>query len=302
MQEFLHKLGVDLNVAFYLIFLGLVWTRALAMASMLPFLFGKPVPRYVVVGASMVLALFVYPHLLPQPIPALPDDMLFLFMLYLKEAFFGLIMGLSVGAIFYGFQAVGAMIDNQRGMSIARILIPQLGEQGSITGNFLFQFSIVLYLAIGGHHLFFDAFFRSYWSLPVLAFPHPGEGMLELIDLFIRITGEVIYVSFQLAAPVIIAIFLADLILGIANRIAPQINVWELGFNVKGYVGILLLFVSLAMVADQMERYSLKANDYVGEAVKHLQGIPKSEIKERLPAEEGMRSPEGGLPPVVSPP
>ena len=302
MQELLQKIGVNINITFHLIFLGLIWVRVLAMATIIPFLFGKPVPRYVVVAASMVLAIFAYPHLVPLHPPELGESLLPLFMLYLKEAFYGVMMGLAASAIFYGFQAVGVMIDNQRGLSIARLLIPQLGEQGSLSGAFLFQLSIVIYLSTGGHRVFLDAFFQSFNVLPVLAFPTAGPGWLSLIDLFVHITGEVLIVSIQLAAPVIIAIFLADIILGIANRIAPQINVWELGFNVKGYVGILILFVALTLMTDQMQKYTARSNRYVERVVENLQG-KAAEVKpeEAVIPEEGLPQPEAGPPPVQSP-
>ncbi|MBI4211782.1 MAG: flagellar biosynthetic protein FliR [Deltaproteobacteria bacterium] len=299
MQELLDKLGVNINVAFHLIFVGLIWVRCLMMASVVPFLFGKPVPRYVVVGTSMVLAFYAYPHLVPAAPPHIADP-LNLVMLFLKEIFYGLILGFSASVIFYAFEGVGQMIDNQRGVSIARLIIPQLGEMGSISGSFLLQFSIVLYLAIGGHRQFLEAFFGSYRALPVLEYPVIEAGMVPLLDLFVRITGELFFVAIQLAAPVIIAIFIADIILGIANRIAPQINVWELGFNVKGFVGILLLAVSITMIADQMEKYTLRSTEHVTEAIGHLQKkIPPPKLPE-LPPEEGLLKPEKGPPPVTN--
>lgn len=300
LQDVLARVGVTIDVAFNLIFLSLIWVRILAVAVVIPFLFGKPVPRYVVVGASMVLALFAFPNLVPSPPPPLTENFLALFMLYLKEAFYGLSIGFGVAILFYGLEAAGSMIDNQRGMSIARVLIPQLGEQGSITGSFLFQFAIVLYLVIGGHRLFFNSFFTSYKTLPVLAFPTAGAGLFPLMDLFIKITGEVIFIAIQLAAPVIIAIFLADIILGIANRVAPQINVWELGFNVKGYIGVLLLFVAITMIGDQIVHYSLKSGQYSGQVIEYLEG--KTAVEEPdIPIEELLKREQVEIPPVVNP-
>lgn len=301
MQDLLARIGVNINVAFHLIFLGLIWMRCLAMAAVAPFLFGRPVPRYVMVGASMVLALFVYPALVPLHPPELSDNLFNLFMLFLKEAFYGIALGMSVAVIFYGFEAAGAMIDGQRGLSMARILIPQLGEQGSITGSFLYQLAIVIYLAIGGHRAFFTAFFESYRALPLLAFPHVGPGVLPLMNLFVDLTGTVLLMSLQLAAPIIIAIFIADVILGIANRIAPQINVWELGFNVKGYVGILLLFVSLSLIVTGMEHYTIRANQATVQAAELLKGQAPSSLPPEPPEEQGLQHPEAGPPPVISP-
>lgn len=302
LQDVLARVGVTIDVAFSLIFLSLVWVRVLAMASVIPFITGKPVPRSVLVGASMVMALFVFPNIVPhQPAP-LADDLLKLFMLYIKEVFYGISIGFAVALLFYGLESAGQMIDNQKGMSIARVLIPQLGEQGSLTGMFLFQLAIVIYLAIGGHRLFFESFFMSFQTLPVLDFPVAGPGLFPMMDLFIKISGEVLFIALQLAAPVIIAIFVADIILGIANRVAPQINVWELGFNIKGYVGLLLLFVSVTMIGDQIKYYAMKSNSYSEQVIEHLQG--KAQVEGAVPEtgpEEGLPKPESAPPPVITP-
>jgi type III secretory pathway component EscT len=300
LQEVLARIGVTIDVAFNLIFLSLIWVRILAMGVVIPFLLGKPVPRYVLVGASMVLALFAFPNLVPSAPPPLTENFLALFMLYLKETFYGLSIGFGVAILFYGLEAAGAMVDNQRGVSIARVLIPQLAEQSSITGSFLFQLAIVLYLVIGGHRLFFDSFFMSFKTLPVLAFPAAGAGLFPMMDLFIKITGEVLLISIQLSAPIIIAIFVADIILGIANRVAPQINVWELGFNVKGYLGVLLLFLAITMIGDQIVHYSLKSGQYAVQVMEHLEG--KAAVEEpEFPIEEQLKREQVEIPPVVNP-
>jgi len=300
LQEILARVGVTIDVAFSLIFLSLIWVRILTMATVIPFLTGKPVPRYVVVGASMVMAVFVYPNIVPAVHPPLADDFLKLFMLYIKEVFYGLSIGFSVAILFYAIESVGQMIDNQRGMSIARLLIPGLGEQGSLSGAFLFQLAIVIYLTMGGHRLFLQSFFNSFVSLPVLEFPRAGPGLFPMMDLFIKISGEVLFIALQLSAPVIIAIFVTDIILGVANRIAPQINVWELGFNVKGYIGILMLFVSITMIGNQIRHYALKSNTYADRVIQHLEGKAVIEGEEPAP-EEGLPKPETTAPPVVSP-
>ncbi|MBT3182537.1 MAG: flagellar biosynthetic protein FliR [Deltaproteobacteria bacterium] len=298
MQELMDKLGVNLNVAFYLIFFSLIWVRVSMMATVIPFLFGKPVPKYVVIASAFVLAAFAFPNLVPEHPPALLDDKLALVILYLKEIFYGLAIGTVIGIVFHAFTSVGQMIDNQRGMSIARILIPQLGSQASITGALLFQLGIVIYLSYGGHLVFLDSFFQSFITLPVLGFPVVGVGMFPLIDLFINVTGEVIYIALQMSTPVIIAIFLTDLILGIANRVAPQINVWQLGFTMKGYIGILLLFVSITMVAEKMKDYLIQSNRYADEVIELLQGRVPEDAPQLIETEDGMPK-EGPSPPRV---
>lgn len=298
MDEILGRLGIGTNVSFGFIFLSLIWIRVLAMAAMIPFLFGKPVPRTVTVAASIALTLFAYPYLVPAVPPEIPQNFLFLIMLYLKEAFYGFIIGFAVGILFQAFQAVGQMVDNQRGVSIARVLIPQLGEQASLSGLLLFQFALVLYLSFGGHRAFFETFFMSYKQLPLLEFPVAGPGMFSLIDLLAKMSGQIFFIAMQLAAPVIIAILLVDIIMAIANRIAPQINVWEMSFNAKGYVGILLLFASITMIGKQIYYYTGVANRTASQSVWYMQGHETLPEEERAPPEEGVPKPEAGPLPI----
>ncbi|MFA4970966.1 MAG: flagellar biosynthetic protein FliR [bacterium] len=290
MQETLQKLGVNIDVSFQLVFYSLIWVRVVAMGAVCPFLFGKPVPRYVLMSASVLLALFIYINTVPDTPPPLSEDRMLLVVLYLKEAFYGAAIGFISSIFFHAMSAVGTMIDNQRGLSIARAILPQLGEQVSITGIFLYQLALVIFLAIGGHLAFLDAFFQSFRVLPVLEFPSVGPGMFPLMDMIMTLTGEVILISMKLSMPVIIAIFLADIVLGIANRIAPQIDVWMMGFTLKGTLGLLMLFVSLTMVTDQIERYSQRSNQLIKESIELMQGKVPEGAPTLEPAEEGAPS------------
>ena len=148
------------------------------------------------------------------------------------------------------------MIDNQRGVSLARVLIPELGEQTSLSGQFLFLLAVVVYLSLGGHRLFLEAFCESYRILPILSLPSATD-FFSLIDYLGILTGKVIFMSMQISMPVLIAIFIADIILGVANRFAPQINVWEMGFALRGVMAVVVVFLSITILADQMEKWSI---------------------------------------------
>lgn len=272
MPAVLQKLGVNIDFHFAFIFATLLWVRILGVVAVLPFLFGKPVPTTVRVGSSVVLMAFAYPHLVPAEAPAIIHNMGALFTLYLKEAFFGVTIGLAVGMVFYGFEAAGSMIDNQRGMSIARVLIPELGTMESIGGQFLYLLAVVTYLTLGGHLFFLKALFESYLILPIFEFPSVQPGLMPLMDLFASMTGHVLVLALQISSPVIIAILVTDIILGVANRVAPQINVWELGFNIKGYIGVLMMFLTLTVILRVMETEFATATRNVRQTVDLLQG------------------------------
>lgn len=277
MEQYLQRLGLNLTFPFVLIVAGLIWVRALAMISVIPFLFGRATPRTARLGTSVILTIFLYPILAAPELSVEGIDTLALFTLFFKEVIIGLSLGFAASLFFYGFQAAGQMIDNQRGVSLARILIPELGEQVSISANFLFHFAVVIFLVIGGHRLFLKAFAESYLVLPLLEFPPSVEGLLPVMDLFGTMTAKVLFLSVQLAAPVIIAILMVDIILGVANRFAPQINVWELGFNVRGYVGVLMLFLSVGFIGSQVIHYTGESDKEVRTMIEFFkEGPPPS--------------------------
>lgn len=284
----MNLIEIQQGLNFNIVYAALLWVRLLGVTATIPFIFGKPVPKNVRVAAAFIFMMFLFPHLKPATIPEIINDPVMVSLLFVKEALIGLVIGLGASMVLYGFDGAGRMIDNQRGMSLARILIPQLNEMGSVTGQFMFQLAIVIFLIVGGHRQFFDALFQSYVTLPIFEVPDIQASFWPMMKLFMIMTGQVIVLSVQIAAPVILTILMADIILAVANRIAPQINVWELGFNVKGYLGILMLFISITMVVKQMGKQSLLAEQQNRWVIEMFQGKvpePLRENPEKLPSE-----------------
>lgn len=274
MQNALHMAGIHVDWGFTLVFGSLVLTRLTLITATIPFLVGKPVPAQLKLGLSLALLLYLYPLLKPDDPSVLPTERLPLLVLFLKESFYGIVIGFVAGIVFYGFEAAGKVVDNQRGAAQARLLIPQLGEQSSIFGGFYFQLALVLFLVIGGHRLFFAAVIESYQILPILELPRGQVDLLALMSEVIRTTGSLLVLAVQIAAPVFIAIFMADIILGITNRIAPAINVWELGFAVRGVVGVVVVYLSLGVVISQFTVHSTDMINEIRKLILALRPLP----------------------------
>lgn len=251
MDSVFQRLGLELDWRAVLMVSTLILMRVMMVISTIPFLVGKPVPNQVRMGLGLIFLLFLYPAVAPASINALPKDIMTLMLLYMKEGFFGLAIGMASGMIFYAFDAAGRLIDNQRGAAQARVFVPQIG-QVSLFGALEFQLGVVLFLTMGGHLAFLKAFIESFEFLPIFAFPAARTDFLALGEIFIRMSGNILLVAMQLTAPIIIAIFLVDVILGMVNRLAPPINVWEMSFSIRGYIGVLVTFLALGMITNQM--------------------------------------------------
>ncbi len=233
---------------------GLIFIRIMVALTLTPYLGARPVLGTVRTALALALTAFCYPIVAPlAPHTQIPENEVILFALFLKEGFYGMLLGLINTMLFYGIQSAGNMIDNQRYVANARVFNPSLASQASLLGVFLFQFAIVLFLLIGGHLYFLEALITSFQTVPLLTLPHIPAGFSPLLEFVTRLSADTLIICLQLSAPIIIAIFIADLVLGIMNRIAPMINVFEMGFSIKGFAGVLLFYLSIPVIVEQSQ-------------------------------------------------
>lgn len=266
-QKFLEDYGIHVDLFRYIMIGGLVFVRIFVLALFVPYLGARPIPGRVRIAVSLALALFFYPPVSAMASQTLPTSTAVIFSLFLKEALFGIVLGFAAGLVFYGIQAAGNIIDNQRQLANAQIFNPGIGSQASLFGIFYYQLAIVIFLILGGHRLLFQAIGRSFEAVPVLGFPDIAPGMDPLIALILRLTADVFFIALQLGAPVLVAIFIADIILGLTNRVAPMVNVFEMGFNIKGFLGVLMVYLALPFVIYQLKYWFLEYMETVRKIV-----------------------------------
>jgi len=111
----------------------------------------------------------------------------------------------------------------------------------------------VIFLALGGHRMFLSVLARSYEVLPLAALPsQAGLGAMALG--MVAMTAKMLALAVGLAAPVILATLLADVALGLVNRVAPQLNAWVLAMPVKALLGGFFLLLTLTVVVDTVSQ------------------------------------------------
>lgn len=252
MEAILSALGIKTDLLFVFVCWALIFMRVLIVILLNPFLGGKGVPPQARMTVAIVLSLFLYPLIVPPLKGLLPVNKGIILALFFKEIFFGLTIGLVTTMVFYAIESAGRVVDQQRGEANAQLFVPQLG-QVTIFGSFNYWMAVAFFLSIGGHRLFLKAFFESFQTVPLLGFPSLAPGFSPFLQFLVRLSGDVLIIAMQLAAPVLITVLLIDIVLGIANKMAPQINVFELGFAVKGYAGPLMIYISLLVLITQMD-------------------------------------------------
>lgn len=272
-ENFLGNYGLSIDLYRHLLIGGLIFARIFIICMFIPYLGVKPVPGRVRVAVSMVLTLFFYSPVDAMAGTTLPTSYGIILSLFFKEALFAILLGFAGGLVFFGIQAAGNMIDNQRQLANAQIFNPGIGSQASLFGIFYYQLAIVIFLIIGGHRIFIRAIAQSFEAVPVLQFPDITPGLQPVLTFILRLSADTLIIALQLGAPVLVAIFIADIILGLTNRVAPMVNVFELGFNIKGFLGVLMVYLALPMVIVQLKEWFIRYLDTIEKMIQFFLGI-----------------------------
>lgn len=226
---------------------GAALARVVPAVWLAPLLGGRLAPATVKMGVSVALALAAAPWLATPARALAAAAPLLLLAVLLKEAMVGAAAGFVMGLVFQAAEATGRLMDIARGAGLAEVLVPQLGERSSPLGDLSFQLALVLFLALGGHRLYLAALAASYQVLPLAHFP-PATGLSGLAALCLRLTADLLLLAVSLAAPVLVAGLLADLVLGAINRFLPQAPVFFVGMPLKAAAGLALLAAAAGLL------------------------------------------------------
>jgi flagellar biosynthetic protein FliR len=225
----------------------LAMARLVPMIWFVPFWGGRLVPATAKTALSLLFGLLLYPLIAPalQSLGQAPATLVVAVLI--KEVAVGFALAFVVGLVFYAAQSAGWLIDLSRGANLAETLVPQGGGRSSPLGTLYLLLAVVLFLSLGGHHLFIAAMGHAYQAVPLLAFP-AVDGLRAFAALCGRLNADMILIALSLAAPVVATLLLVDLVLGWLNRFAPQFNVFFLAMPLKALVGIGVVVLSVGLL------------------------------------------------------
>jgi len=226
--------------------LALGGARAAPLVWMVGPLGGVRLPAPARIGLSMLLAGLAGPLLLTSAaaagLAAVPAARLAL--LLSRELLVGLVLGLVASAAFRAAEVAGHLGDTLRGANLAEVLDPTSGERGSPLAVLYVLIATLVFFQIGGVPRLVEALLASYRVLPIGG----GLGVTSTrgaATLVTVVSARVIASGIGLAAPVLVALWLADLSLGLTARAVPQLPVYFLGLPLKGLLAIGLVLLGL---------------------------------------------------------
>lgn len=170
----------------------------------------------------------------------------------------GLFLGFLVMMAFSAVQSAGNLIDLFGGFQLAQAFDPQSLVNGAQFTRLFHMAALALLFSTDGYQLILAGLMRSFDAIPVTvvlaAAPNP--------ELLVTAFSQLFLSALQIAGPMIIVLFLADVGLGLLTRVAPAINAFALGFPLKVLITVVfagIVFLALPRVVSAITQDVLQA-------------------------------------------
>jgi flagellar biosynthesis protein FliR len=238
MEEIQNILSSFLSNKIY-VFL-LIFARVMMIFLLIPAWGGKTIPGRFRVGISGIISLFLL-NVLPLNFEMKFTSLRFAALL-LKETLVGFLIGLLGSVVFYAIENSGQFVDVLRGQTIAQVLVPQMGVQSSQFGYFFLQLAIVIFFITDSHLIILQNLAESFRLLPPQNYwSIGGNAQKFIVEEFIKESSGLLALAVKIMTPVVITVFLVDIMMALINRISLSIQVFQLGILIKMWVAILLV-------------------------------------------------------------
>ncbi|HIQ20992.1 MAG TPA: type III secretion protein [Planctomycetes bacterium] len=226
-----------LDMQLFLLF-SLVFVRISGLLVTAPMLGLKELPARVKALLAAALALVITPTQVDVSVEV-PGTLVHYLVLVWGELVVGLSLGLGLAVLFSGIHLAGQLMGRISGLMLADVFDPASGESVPQFSRLLFLVGMAVFVTIGGHRVLMAGLLDTFYTIrpgTALAYPSLGGAFVELLDQSFRL-------GVRAAAPVVTALLLSTLVMGLISRTLPQLNILAVGFGMNS----LLVFAVLAL-------------------------------------------------------
>ena len=222
-------------------------TRILGLLATAPVFNNAALPARVRLIAGLAITLGLAPAL--PPMPAIPASSWIGLVVIGQQMLIGVLLGFALRIAFAAVDVAGELIGLQMGLSFATFFDPTSGGQTPVITEFLGLLTALIFLGLNGHLLMLTALSESFTLLPVSTVPIHAPALSAILGW----SATLFSTGLLLALPLITALLVANIALGVLARIAQQLNLFAVGFPVTLALGFLVLMLSLPYVGAALE-------------------------------------------------
>lgn len=238
--------------------------RLFALMLTAPLFAERAVPQRVRIGLAVVITAVLAPTL-PAP-PAIHPVSLAGAVMLAQQLIIGAALGFAMRIVFVAVETAGAIAGLQMGLGYATLFDPERADMIPVLGQLLGILAVLAFLALDGHLHMVQVFADTFRVLPIGAPGLDGAGFLVLAQW----GGEIFAAGVLLCLPLLGAMLIANVALGILTRAAPQLNLFAVGFPLTLGAGLIIMAVTLPLLAPQLVKLYGHGYDMMGEVATRL--------------------------------
>jgi flagellar biosynthesis protein FliR len=227
--------------------------RVLALFMAAPLFSHRSIPARVKVGLAMLIALIVAPLAAPSALPSLNDSAAL--KLVVQQILVGVGIGFCVRLTVTAIELAGELIGLQMGLSFAGFFDPSGGGQKNAMQSWMGVFAILLFLSINGHLLLIGAVTESFRLFPIQGATAAAAPFAMEPKSIVLLASKMFYIGLCVALPFIVVLLAINLTLGVVSRVAPQMNIFGVGFAATFLAGLAGLFFFTPYMAEPIARH-----------------------------------------------
>lgn len=227
---------------------GWPFVRILAFIATEAVLGNRAAPFGIKVALALAVTVMVAP-VLPPP-PGLPVASAAGLLVLAQQILIGVAMGFTTRIVIAAAEMAGQMAGLQMGLGFAVFFDPQGGGQTPVVAQFMGVLAVLVLLASNGHYMMLTALVESFRILPLSPEPLAAKGFLTLVSW----AAQIFQVGLMLSLPVVGALLVTNVGIGVLTRAAPQLNIFAVGFPITLGVGFLMLYLALPLVAPVIDQ------------------------------------------------
>ena len=211
------------------------------MMFIMPIFGTSQIPAPVRVALGMILSVAFYGSVTPLTEALGLADFA---VAVLCQVVLGIFFGFVTQLVFMGVQFAGEIIDIQIGFAVANILNPTTQQQVTIIGELELAIATLLFLITNAYMLYLQGIAGSFALLPL-----PWVTLTQATELSVMtFFTQALLIVFKIATPAAITLFLVNITLAFLARVAPQMNIFVIGFPLQITVGLIMLVFSIPLL------------------------------------------------------
>ncbi|MFD1558522.1 flagellar biosynthetic protein FliR [Paraburkholderia silviterrae] len=244
------------------------FTRILALVAVAPILGHRSVPTRVKIGIAAFITLIVAPTLDPMPqVTVFSAEGVWILV---NQFLIGAALGFTMQIVFAVVTAAGDLMGLGMGLGFASFFDPQANTSTPALSSWLNMMAMLAFLVFDGHLQMIAALVETFHSVPVSANVLSGNGY----RLIAGWGATVFNGGLLLSLPVVVALLITNISLGILNRAAPQIGIFQIGFALTMLVGLLLIQMMMPNLIPYFARLFDGGIDQMGRVAAGLRPMP----------------------------